>query len=694
MNSDTKTALGIGALIVLVAGGGTGLFLLTEVSGFIWATIIGVPLVVILGVGLYVRGVVNRGNTSQQQFIQQKGQSTAAKFQDLIREYRELQSQYPRWSPQFETRLEAISGDFRSCGIVFDLDDGSYNITGMQNTDAYQLDQLESDVSSLHDEVESDFIGFAESELQDIEQQIDRLNEIELTSETPSVQTPAGDSSLAAYQDQLDATYDIIDQQIDDAIDTIDEVLRSDTAQVNTRQVESDLDAAIDAVERHAYEDAVSALFDARETLEMQMSDSIQSERQHILDLVDSALDSDIDRYVSQEKFDTLEEKRRDAENINSALAIGQVYRHKSQVREISLDIISTAERELSDALQTLRGADLPPGYYNEPSIASTDVAGDLRTIDDFTRYTDQWRRYATELTDALETLATKASIVDSYSKLAETIEDKLQRHGEVRGDDLPVRNADEVLGLYYRRNSDTEFDPDGPVLRQGDLEEYDVNVDVVYEQGGEMRVATVELNRHSETRQQTVETRVRGSVSFADVPEGTYQLHADPGTTKFAPIDREVAVDSDRSLSVEFESVPLHERVCSDVDVDMTAHLNNLDDELTSTFDDEGYLSTQMDLPVKSSYASCLLALWADQEGYDAAKTDDGVIVFVQRDIRQELENMIRYNLDRGDSLAFDDARRNFLSAPVPDAVIRELVAELADNHNVTTRNQSIVKE
>lgn len=694
MNSDTKTALGIGALIVLVAGGGTGLFLLTEVSGFIWATIIGVPLVVILGVGLYVRGVVNRGNTSQQQFIQQKGQSTAAAFQELLREYNELQSRYPRWSPQFQTRLDAISGDFRSAGIVFDLDDGSYNITGMQNTDAYELDQLESDVSSLRDEIQSEFYSFAEDELRTIEQQVDRLNEIELTSETPSIQTSTNEQSIAAYRDRLDSAYSLIEDQIDVAINTIDEVLRSDAGPTNATQVETDLDTARESFDSHAYDEAVSALSNARESLEMQMSDSIQSERRLILDLADSALESDIDRYVPQEKFDTLEEKRRDAENINSALAIGQVYRHKSQVREISLDIISTAERELSDALQTLRGAELPPGYYNEPSIASTDVAEDLRTIDDFARYTDQWRRYATELTDALETLATKASIVDSYSKLAETIDDKLQRHGEVRGDDLPVRNADEVLGLYYRRNSDTEFDPDGPVLRQGDLEEYDVSVDVVYEQGGEMRVATVELNRHSESRQQTVETRVRGSVSFEDVPEGTYQLHADPGTTKFAPIDREITVDSDRSLSVEFESVPLHERVCSDVDVDMTAHLNNLDDELTSTFDDEGYLSTQMDLPVKSSYASCLLALWADQEGYDAAKTDDGVIVFVQRDIRQELENMIRYNLDRGDSLAFDDARRNFLSAPVPDAVIRELIAELADDHNVTTRNQSIVKE
>ena len=97
------------------------------------------------------------------------------------------------------------------------------------------------------------------------------------------------------------------------------------------------------------------------------------------------------------------------------------------------------------------------------------------------------------------------------------------------------------------------------------------------------------------------------------------------------------------------------------------------------------------MDFPIRDSFAPCLIATWGERNGYDLTEGDTGVIVYDREQIKHEVENIIRYNVDSGTELTFDEARENFLSVPVPSEVIRDMVSEVSVDGNVTTSSTAI---
>ena len=687
MNANRRTALGIGGLIVFAAAGGAGIFLWQGSQAATWFVLIGIPLIVVAGIALYVRGVITRSGTSEQQFVRSQARSSAEDFQALLRQINELQTAYPNWDPGIDTQLESAVSDFQTEGVTFNRETGAFDLgKGVKNADLQEFERLSNETDRLEETVASTFREFVSGELSRRERVLGELSAVDLAEPDESVSTPGPDAPIPECRDAIDGARDSTTETIERAIATVREMRRGQNRPDDDGAIESKLVDAETALESEAFESAVESVLDARDTLRDQFSGSFEAELDAIRDLIATVERADVESHVDAETVSEVDRIDAAVTNLDSALDLSEASRHRSDLRQVCLDMIRTMERRLADHTETLRGTDLPPGYYTEPAAADERFISDLEATDDLEAFTAEWETAAGRLRDAIETASTKAAVVEAYDDVAETIDTALTERGEVLGDDLPMRHADQFLGLYYRRNEGVEFDPDTPALRRGDVETYDLTVDIAYERGSETpRTATVELDGGGYAETATVKTRVAGTADFENVPGGTHSLSADPGDDAFGAVERDVRVDGNGSISVEFAERGLREQLCADVDVDMTEILPDMQSRLEASFRENGYVSTEMDLPVQDTHAACLLAVWSDEAGHGVCRSDGEVVVYDRDRIENELTNVLRYNVDPGDRMSFTELRRNFLSAPVPNAVIRDAVVDIDSEHSVT---------
>ena len=691
MSSSTRTRLGIGGIILVVATAGAGLFVFTGSTEVVWATLIGIPVVVVGAIALYVRGMLTRTKTSEQQFVQKRAGSVAESFQSTLRTLNELRDTYPRWTPSLDAQAESIVADFRTQGVEFDPDSGSFEVTSsVSDADIQEFDRLETEVESFDDQMEAAFGTFVRSEVAEIETAFERLEAADLVDSVPSTTVPDSDS-VPQLRDTLDAVRLQADEAVATATEGVREMSRGENRPDDVERVESKLETAQSAADRSDYQSAVESILEAQDWLREQFSGSFEAERESLTTLIETVIESDVEQYVDAEQFDTVRQMQQTVEGIDSALELSELTRHRATLRETCIDMARTMESELESSARTLRTADLPEGYYTEPDVVGESIADTLAGIDEMDRFTAEFADGAARLTDALETTTTKASVVDAYDDFAGEIDEALRETGEVTEDDLPVRHAEQFLGLYNRQNPSVEFDPETGVLHRGDVEQYDVTVTLEYERGGEPRRATVELDGGAVSLTETVETRVAGSVTFEEVPSGVYTLSADPGDDEFGSVSEELTVEADVETGVEFTGLSLRERVCDGFDQDMTDHLSAVDSQVRSTFEEQDYVSTAMELPVRDEYAPCLVAIWGEENGYDLTEFDDDIVVYDPSQVRREIENIVQYNLQAGEQLRFDEARENFLSVPVSDDVIRGIVSELDVGSDVTTSATAI---
>lgn len=692
MNASLRTVLSIGGTVLLAAAIGAAVFVFTGATEVVWATMIGIPLLVVLGMTLYVRGLITRNKTSEQQYVRKRGRSVAELFQEHLRTLNDLQQTYPSWSPNLDARRESLIGDFRKEGVEFDPNSGSFELTdSVDSADVEEFERLETEADMFHNEYKDRFEEFVRSELSEIETAIERLEAVDLVDRTPSVESPPAGASLPTFQDTLDEHREVAETSTTAAIETVREMSRGENRPDDIEFIEDELEAAETARDQHEYTAAADSILEARDRLREQFSGSFDTERTQLLDLLDAVLDSKIDQYVDADYVNDVEAMKRDIEALDSALEITELTRKRTQLRETCIAIIRSLERDLDDAVRTLQGEELPAGYYTVPEIVDESPTRTLENSEEFATFTAEWADSAARLTDALEEASTKASVVSAYDDFSKQIETELQQTGEVTADDLPVRHAEQFLGLYNRQNPSVEYNPTTETLRRGDVDQYEVTVTVQYERGGDPRMATVTLDGANYSEQRQVETRVSGEVAFTDAPHGTYTLVAEPGADEFAPVSREIVVDKDTNATVEFAEQSVRERLCAEFDQDMEEHIPAIDSQVSSTFEEQGYVSTDMELPVRAEYEPCLMATWGEQNGYDVTERGQEIIVYDRGEVRRELENVVRYNISAGEELGFDEVRTKFLTVPIPDETIRDIVNELQIEADVTTTPTSI---
>ena len=693
MNSDRWTALGIGALVVLAAAIGAGIFVWSGSQAATWFVLIGIPVFVVTGIALYVRGVITRSGTSEQQFVRTRARSTAEEFQALLRRRQELQTAYPDWDPGIDAQVESAVGDFETQGVTVDRETGAFDLgKGVKSAELQEFERLSNEIERLDDELESSFREFVTGDLSRCERVFDRLEDVDLAEPDESFSTPGPNASIAECRDVIDGAREATTETIENAIEAVREMRRGQHRADGAGAIESDVADAEAALDRTEFETAVESVLEARDRLRDELSGSFNEELEVIRDLVDAVDRAEVDAHVKASSIDEVDRINAAVSDLDSALDLSEASHHRSDLRMVCLDMVRTMERRLADHAETLRAADLPPGYYTEPAAVDERYSAEIEDIDNLEAFIERWEAAATDLRDAVETVSTKAAVVDAYDDVSETIDTALAERGEVVGDDLPMRHADQFLGLYYRRNDGLEFDPSVPALRRGDVETHDVTLEVAYEHGSERpRTATIELDGGGYSETITVETRVAGTAAFEEVPTGTHELSADPGDDAFGTIEREVRVDGDASVSVEFLERGLREQLCADVDVDMTEVLPDMRSRLESAFTEEGYVSTEMGLPVQDTHAACLLAIWSDEAGNGICRKDGEVVVYDDDQIERELTNVLRYNVEPGDKMSFVELRQNFFSAPVPDPVIRDTIADASSEHSVTVTDTGL---
>lgn len=692
MSSDTRTRLAIGGIVVLVAAMGAGLFLLTGSTEVVWATMIGLPIVIVAGIALYVRGLLTQTKTSETQYVQKRAGSVAETFQSELRTFNDLQTTYPKWTPNMDARIDSLVSDFDTQGVTVERDSGSFEVTGaVKDADIQELDRLETETETIGEEIYDEFETFVGSEIHTMDESIERLQDHDLVGSDLTLSPVPDSETVPALRDTLDSARAETTTTLTTAIEAVREMSRGDIRPDDIEFVESELETAENDLETDSYYSASDSILEAQDRLRDQFSGSFDTERKSLLQLLDTALDSGVGAHVDGANIDDLKRIKREITSLDSALEIAELTRYRSDIRAACVDIIRSMQQDLDDAAQTMRSVDLPSGYYTKPDVVGASLADPLEATDDIDRFRAEFADAAAQLTDALDSTTTKASVVDAYDDFAETIETELQRSGVVTGDDLPVRHAEQFLGLYNRRNPSVEFDPDRVALRLGDVEEYDVTVDLAFPQGGEPRDVTVNLDGPNHSDSASVQTRVAASIEFTDVPYGTYTISSDPGVDGFGTVTQEVSIEDDVTLSVEFEERSLRDQLCADVEQDIEDHLSAIDSQISSSFQEQGYVSTEMDFPIRDSYAPCLIATWGERNNYDLTRGNSGVIVYDREQIKHEVENIIRYNIDSGSELTFDEARENFLSVPVPSEVIRDMVSELNVDGDVTTSSTAI---
>jgi len=285
---------------------------------------------------------------------------------------------------------------------------------------------------------------------------------------------------------------------------------------------------------------------------------------------------------------------------------------------------------------------------------------------------------------------------VSGYDRIEPQITETLKKEGVVTGEDLPVGELEEqFLILYYRNHMNrVEYDPGGPrLVSSTGTESYTVSATIEFGVGGDERELTVRLTGETHTAEETAVTPFATTVSFDEVPYGEYTLEVIPDSQEFGPVTREITVDDDLEIDIELTQRTLREQLCEGLDIDIEHTLSEFSSRLEEQFETEQYLHSDMSVPIADEYVPCLLVSWAEENGYTVAREGDEITVFERERVQKELENVIRYNLEEGETKSFAALRNNFLSAPISDTMLTELVEGSTEHDAVRIDETGITK-
>ena len=692
MKENKRTAAIIGGLLLFATVIAVGVFVLSGSQGVSWFILIGIPVIVVLGIGLYVKGVTSQTGTTTQEFTQSTGQSTADEFQEFLREYHSYKNQYQKFEPQISSKIESISGDFRNEGIEFDIESGSYELNDVNDASIQTFEKISNQISQAKDDLVSNFNIFVQNEIDQIEQSLAQLSEKELLRTAPTFYFETG-SSLAEASSELDEARDQASNSIDDAIESIREMGRGDTRASNVQEIDQNLNQAQSAASANQYQRSANAVLEAQDALRQQLSGSFESQHNEIERLISKFNQLDINSYVDAETVSELEQSESTLNDLTDALDLAELTRVRSDVRRSCTDMVAQMYNNVVEHAQTLSNSDIPESYYTRPTIVDEDPVQRLKNIDKLDEYSSMWESIAKRLQESNDILSTKAAVVEAYPDVVDRIEETLQKEGQVTGDDLPMKNTSDFLKLYALKNETVQYDSERFLLHRGEVETHTVSVQVGCEDIGS---ATQPIKVELEERGYATTTQINGGetqeVIFDDVPEGEHTLHVIPKNGEYQRASGVIRVnEDDTAYNIELQEQQLIDKVCEGVDIDVEEVLSDIQTRIETRFDEEGYVSSEMEFPISSEYMKCVLATWCDNEGYEICEKEGAIIGYNQKKIENEIEKLTRYNLDAGETLAYSEIRKKFISPPLPNAKIKEIIDKIETDKKLSTTESKI---
>lgn len=702
MKPRYRMAIGMFLLVLVAGGASAGIFYVEGSQAAVYAQVAIIPLLVVVGY-LWVNQTIQSTGTSRTEFERRKARQLGEQFSDVWQLAQRIEREYPEGITAAEwEELERYVGELDSNGIAFDPDSGTFDIGSRNLGSLEDINRLENEIGDLDGWVLAQFTENIQSRIREVNTTLERLSGLVADPWTVDAETvPAGGpdryDTTQSWQEvgqYLDDCYQAADEVVEDACGALQDALTStDDA---SREAEGLLSDARQAATGRRYDAAVADILDARDMVERDAATTFDDQQSAIEALLRTAGDKSFDQYLGPSYQEELDGYADELASFDDAIEIAELRRVRDAVRDTCLAVVEELEGQLDEAIDALEGADVPDGWYERPPAAETSFVQTLRSSSDITAFRSEFDTAADSLLSALEAVKPKASVVTGFDRVESQITETLRAEGNVTGADLPVSDLEEqFLGLYYRKHMDeVDFDPDVPQLvMAGGGEEYTVDVSVAFPEGGPEREVTVTLSG-STTREAVCRTPLVAETSFEEVPYGEYTLRAEPADDSYGAVERTVTVDDDINVALELAEVSLRDQLCEGVDIDVDQILPTISSRFESRFEEESYLSTEMSFPVDDEYVPCLLAVWAQRESHDATRHDGEVIVYDTERLRKEIENVIRYNLDPGESKSYDALRGNFLSAPVSDSTVQELVRGSSEQDVVAVESTQITKE
>lgn len=555
MGPRQRAVTSVGGVVVLCGAAGAGLFVLTGETVIVWLTLLGLPVSIVAGTVVYVRLVITGSRSNEQALVEQHSQAVAASLQDVIRTINERQQKFNDWSPAINDQRDSIVADARAQGISCDPDTGSVEpTTAVRDADLQQLDRLAVEIDQFSDTVDDMFREFVRSRLDQIEQAEDKLERAGLAEQSSPAALPEREATVTAWRDAL------VDRR-EDAADTLTTAIgavRDLTANLpaaETDPLEQRLEQATRAVNNNEYQDAAEDVIELRRRLRDQLSDPFKQERARVSELAETVLQSPADRYVDESQIAAVRSVQQATESLDSALEVTDLSAQQARLRQTSVEIVRRLEQTLVDTVDSLQTASLPEEQYTIPAVVEDDLTADLEQTSELDQFREAWRESVGRLVDALEKTQSAVATADAYDGVADRISAELRQSGELSAADLTVENPERVLELYSRRNAGTEFVPEARTLRLTNREEHTLTVNVEYTRGDapKMSMSTIRLIGDDYATAATVRAQAAGSTEFTGVPTGRYTITASPGTDEFSAVEREIHVDDDRTVGIEF---------------------------------------------------------------------------------------------------------------------------------------------
>lgn len=681
MRRQYRAALGIVGLAVVTAAVGLGVFLYFGSQVGVYVIGAGIPLTVIVATGLYVRGVLARSTTSEGEFVHEAARSAAEAFREALTTFNRLDADYSRWEPDgVGTRAEQLADDFDDAGVRVDVAAATFTVGSPDRV--REFDRLREAVDSFADERDRAFVAFARDESDRARAAAGSVTGV-VSDRTDDPVSAAGDdlsddASVDEAERLLARARERAAEAYEDAAERIESTV--DDYGGDAAAVDSHLADARARVERNDWEGAMEAVVDAQAAAESEVDEAFSADREALDELLSTVESVGVEPHAEPRHLDTFADARERLRGIDSALASEELDAAAAEVRSAAVGVVETLERDLDRHVDTIRGADVPMGFYTAPPAVAADYTADLADVESLGAFRTEWLAATGDLVDAVEEAETKASVAETYGTVEDRIDEELRSDGRVTAADLPVRDPEPFLELYADAHPSAEYDPAaGALVVEGGGESYEVRVATrLAASTGEEHDVTVALRGETIDERETSRTFVATEVTFESVPYGEYTVTASTPDGGFADAETTLHVADDAAVDLTLAEVSLRERVCGDDDDDVREQLPAVASKLDAEFADAEYLTPASDIPVADEYVPCVLVLWAEREGLEARMDDGAVLVYDHDQFRSRLETIITHNLSDDDSMTYDDMRKRFLSVPASDRLIGATLAEL----------------
>ena len=681
-------------LILLSGAVSAAIFISEGAQMAVYAQVAVIPLL-LLGGYVWVNRTVQSAGSSRTEFERRKARLLGEQLSDVWQTAQQINRAYPRCLTATEWEsLERIVTEAESAGIAFDGEAGTFEMTKNLGS-LEEFNRLEGELERAETDLYEGFRHNSQQDLTAVTNSLKRLSPVVPDSEPPQRTLSSDNQHWQDVADVLDDHYEAATQYIYDVCEQIQQVQQGADGPANPA-VEQQLSSARQAADAREFEQAATAVLDARDLIARETSGAFHDRRDALEELIAIASGVSIPPGIASEYEQRLDEYARELETLDDAMGINDIHELEQDVRELLCGVVSDLQSRRDELVETLGTHDIPEGWYDPPDNATTSYLSQLTTTPNIDSFTDEWETAVEELVAVIDELEPKSTVVSGYDRIEPQITETLKKEGVVTGEDLPVGELEEqFLILYYRNHMNrVEYDPGGPQLVSSTgTESYTVSVIVEFDVGGDERELTIRLTGATHTAEETAVTPFATTVSFDEVPYGEYTLEVIPDSQEFGPVTREITVDDDLEIDIELTQRTLREQLCEGLDIDIEHTLSEFSSRLEEQFEAEQYLHSDMSVPIADEYVPCLLVSWAEENGYTVGRDGDDITVFERERVQKELENVIRYNLEDDETKSFAALRNNFLSAPISDTMLTELVEESTEHDAVRIDETGITK-